>query len=106
MSSIQSVVSNRPAETSTGLTAAVVAIIVATTHLSTELATALVVAVGAIPAIVTSIVSATRSTAAGIMLVALTPSVRNLAASTLEAASAANVTLTDKASTLKNVADS
>ena len=69
---------NRPAETLTGLTAAVVAILVATTNISTPLATALVVVVGALPGLVTSIVSATRSTAAGTLLVSLTPQVRNL----------------------------
>jgi hypothetical protein len=106
MSAIQSLTTNRPAESSTGLAAAVVAIIVATTHISTELATALVVVVGAVPGIVTAIVSATRSTAAGLTLVELTPSVSDLARATLESASAETVSLTDKTTTLKNVADS
>jgi hypothetical protein len=55
---------------------------------------------------VTALVSATRSTAAGVTLVALTPSVRDLAQSTLQAAGEANVSLADKTTTLKNVADS
>jgi hypothetical protein len=104
--SIMSLVKDRPAETTTGLGAAVVAVVVATTNISTELATALVVVVGAVPGIVTAIVSAARSTAAGVTLVALTPSVRDLAQSTLQAAAEANVTLADKTTTLKNVADS
>jgi hypothetical protein len=95
---------NRPAETLTGLTAAVVAILVATTNISTPLATALVVVVGALPGLVTSIVSATRSTAAGTLLVSLTPQVRNLAVSALDAG-AAQQSPTDKAATLKGVAD-
>ena len=105
-SAVQSLATNRPAESTTGLAAAVVAIIVATTHISTELATALVVVVGAVPGLVTAIVSATRSTAAGVTLVELTPSVSELARSTLNAASADSVSLTDKTTALKNVADS
>jgi hypothetical protein len=101
-----SLVKDRPAETTTGLGAAVVALVVATTNVSTELATALVVVVGAVPAVVTAIVTATRSSAAGITLVELTPSVRNLAHSTLEAAAKEDVSLADKTTILKNVADS
>jgi ABC-type uncharacterized transport system permease subunit len=101
-----SLVKDRPAETTTGLGAAVVAVVVATTNISSELATALVVVVGAVPGVVTALVSATRSTAAGVTLVALTPSVRDLAQSTLQAAGEANVSLADKTTTLKNVADS
>ncbi len=101
-----SVLTNRPAETSTGLVAAVVAILVATTHMSTGLATALVVVVGALPGLITAIVRATRSTAAGVTLVSLTPRVRELADSALQAATAATVGPADKTTTLKNVADS
>ena len=100
----RSLATNRPAETATGVTAAVVAILVATTHMSTPLATALVVVVGALPGFVTAIVSATRSTAAGTLLVALTPRVRELAASALDAG-AAQQSATDKTATLKGVAD-
>jgi hypothetical protein len=105
-STIQTVATNRPAESTTGVAAAVVAIVVATTHISTELATALVVVVGALPGLVTAVVSATRSTAAGITLVGLTPNVSQLAKSALDAATADTVSLTDKTTTLKNVADS
>jgi redox-regulated HSP33 family molecular chaperone len=83
----------------------VVAIVVATTGLSTELATAFVVVVGALPGIVTAIVSATRSTAAGGLLVQLTPAVADLARSTLEAAKTTN-DLTKKTTTLKDVTES
>jgi hypothetical protein len=95
---------NRPAETATGLTAAVVAILVATTHLSTTLATALVVLVGALPGIVTAIISTTRSTAAGVTLVSLTPKVAQLAGSALDAG-IAQPSAADKTTTLKGVAD-
>jgi hypothetical protein len=98
--------SRRPAEALTGLAGAVAAIIVAGTGLSTELATALVVVVGALPTVVTAVVSATRSTAAGTLLVGLTPEVATLAGSTLKAASEGTVSLTDKTTTLKDVADS
>jgi hypothetical protein len=84
----------------------VAAILVATTGLGTQLAAALVVVVGALPSVVTAVVSVTRSTAAGTLLVGLTPEVSNLAASTLKAASEGNVSLTDKTTALKNVADS
>jgi hypothetical protein len=106
MSSLQSLPSSRPAETLTGLTAAVVAILVATTGMSTALATALVVVVGALSGVVSSIVSAVRSTGAGVLLVELTPQVEKLAASALDAAAEPGVSPTDKTTTLKNVADS
>ena len=98
--------SRRPTETAAGLAGAVAAILVATTGLGTQLAAALVVVVGALPSVVTAVVSVTRSTAAGTLLVGLTPEVSNLAASTLKAASEGNVSLTDKTTALKNVADS
>lgn len=104
MPSPTAVATNRPAETATGLTAAVVAILVATTNLSPPLATALVVVVGALPGLVTSIVSSTRSTAAGTLLVALTPQVRELAQSALDAGTE-QPSATDKTATLKGVAD-
>jgi hypothetical protein len=96
----------RPAETATGLAGAAVAILVATTGLSTELATALVVLVAGLPGVVTAIVNLRRSTAAGQMLVNLTPNVAGLATSALAAASAENVSLTDKTTTLKAVTES
>lgn len=98
--------SRRPAESATGLAGAVVAILVATTGLSTELATALVIVVGAVPAIVTAIVSTTRSTATGVMLVGLTPEVAGLAGAALRAASEDGVSLTERTTTLKDVAAS
>jgi hypothetical protein len=104
MPSPTALAANRPAETATSLAAAAVAILVATTHLSTPLATALVVVVGALPGLVTSVVSTTRSTAAGTLLVALTPQVKDLAASALDAG-AAQQSATDKTATLKGVAD-
>ncbi len=104
MPSPTAVVTNRPAETATGLTAAVVAILVATTNLSTPLATALVVVVGALPGLITSIVSSTRSTAAGTLLVALTPKVKDLAESALDAGTT-QPSPADKTATLKGVAD-
>lgn len=100
----KSLPSRRPAEAATGLAGAVVAIVVATTGLSTELATALVVVVGTLPGIVTAVVSVTRSTAAGTMLVGLTPEVAGLAGSALKAAREG--TLTEKTTTLKDVAES
>jgi hypothetical protein len=73
MSTVANTVAQRPAETTTGVSAAVVATLVATTHLSTGLSTALVVVVGALPGCLTAIVRATRSTAAGDLLISLTP---------------------------------
>lgn len=102
----KSLPNRRPAEIATGLASAVTALVVASTGLSTELATALVVVVGAIPSLVTAIVNATRATAAGTMLVGLTPEVAELAGSTLKAASADSVSLTDKTTALKDVAES
>lgn len=96
----------RPAETATGLAGAVVAVIVATTDISTELATALVAVVAGVPAIVTRIVNLRRSTVSGQMLVNLTPSVTGLASSTLKAAQADSVSLSDKTTTLKAVTES
>jgi len=87
------------------LAAAVVAVVVATTGLSTELATALVVVVGALPGIVTAIVNATRSTAAGRLLVDLTPAVADLADSALRAAKTTD-DLTKKTTALKDVTES
>ncbi len=101
---MSNVATNRPAETATGLTGAVVAILVATTHLSTSLATALVVVVGALPGLITAIVTATRSTAAGVTLVSLTPKVTALADSALDAGIAQG-SPTDKTATLKGVTD-
>jgi hypothetical protein len=101
---VKSVIANRPAETATGLTAAVVAVLVATTGLSTPLATALVVVVGALPGLVTAVVSATRSTAAGTLLVGLTPQVKELAESAIADAIAQPATA-DKPTSLKNIAD-
>lgn len=98
--------SRRPAEVATGVAGAVAAIIVASTGLSTELASALVVVVGALPSFVSAIVSATRSTAAGGMLVSLTPRVAELAGSALEAAAKDSSSLTEKTATLKDVAES
>ncbi len=97
-------IANRPAETTTGLSAAVVAVLVATLHLSTGLATALVVIVGALPSLVTAVVSATRSTAAGVNLVSLTPTVRELALNALNAGLAESST-TAKTDALKAVTD-
>lgn len=54
----------------------------------------------------TAIVSVTRSTAAGGLLVELTPEVAGLAKATLAAAAKDNVTLTDKTTALKDVTDS
>lgn len=102
----KSLPSRRPAETATGLAGAVTALVIATTGLSTELATALVVAVAAIPGAMTAIVSATRTTAAGTMLIGLTPEVAQLAGAALKAASAETVSLTEKTSALKDVAES
>jgi len=82
----------------------VAAIVVAGTGLSTELATALVVVVGALPSVVTAVVAATRSTAAGTLLVGLTPEIAALAGSALEEAKKAP--LKDKTATLKDVAES
>lgn len=101
-----SLTSRRPAEAATGVTGAVVAVLVATTGLSTELATALVAVVAFLPTLVTSVVSATRSTAAGMMLVGLTDDVAGLATTALKAASADSVPLTEKTTALKDVAES
>ena len=95
-----------PAEAATGLAGAATAIVVASTGLSTELATALIVLVGALPAIVTAVVSTSRSTAAGALLVGLTPEVASLAGSTLRAAGEGTVSLTEKTTTLKDVTES
>jgi hypothetical protein len=103
MSKVGSTFANRPAETTTGLSAAVVAILVATTHLSTGLATALVVVVGALPGFVTAIVSSTRSTAAGDLLVSLTPKVRALAESALDSGLTQNASAQDKTTALTDV---
>ena len=103
MSKVGSTIANRPAETTTGVSAAVVAILVATTHLSTGLATALVVVIGALPGFVTAIVSSTRSTAAGDLLVSLTPKVRALAESALNSGLADNASAEDKTAALTDV---
>lgn len=102
----RSVTTRRPAEALTGAAGAAVAIVVATTGLSTELSTALVIVVGALPGVVTAVVSVSRSTASGGLLVGLTPEVASLAGSTLKAARDGNVPLTEKTATLKNVAES
>ena len=102
MSRVGSTVANRPAETATGVTAAVVAALVATTHLGTGLATVLVVLVGALPGLITGIVSATRSTAAGLLLVSLTPKVRQLADGALDSGLSQD-SGQDRAAVLKDV---
>lgn len=103
MSNVGSTIANRPAETATGVSAAVVAILVATTHLSTGLATALVVVIGALPGFVTAIVSSTRSTAAGDLLISLTPKVRELAESALNSGLAKNASAQDRTAALTDV---
>jgi hypothetical protein len=103
MSKVGSTIANRPAETTTGVSAAVVAILVATTHLSTGLATALVVVIGALPGFVTAIVSSTRSTAAGDLLISLTPKVRALAESALDSGLTQNASAQDKTAALTDV---
>lgn len=106
LGTMKSLPSQHPAETATGVAGAVTALVVAATGLSTELSTALVVVVGALPSFVTAIVKSTRSTAAGALLVGLTPEVASLAGSTLTAASASTVSLTEKTTTLKDVSES
>jgi hypothetical protein len=103
MSVVANTVAKRPAETTTGVSAAIVAILVATTHLGTGLSTALVVVVGALPGFVTAIVSATRSTAAGDLLVSLTPKVHDLADSALDSGMSPSASAQEKAAALTDV---
>jgi hypothetical protein len=103
MSTVASTVAKRPAETTTGVTAAIVAILVATTHVSTGLSTALVIVVGALPGFVTAIVSATRSTAAGDLLVSLTPKVHQLAESALDSGLDSSASAQNKTAALQDV---
>jgi hypothetical protein len=103
MSTVASTVANRPAETTTGVSAAIVAVLIATTHLGTGLATALVVVIGALPGFVTAIVSATRSTAAGDLLVSLTPKVHELADSALDTGLSPASSAQDKSAALTDV---
>jgi hypothetical protein len=95
----------RPAETATGVAGAAAAVLVFTTGISDETAAVLVAVVAALPAIISGVVSATRSTAAGALLVGLTPEVASLAKSALTTA-ASDSDLTKKTRALKDVTES
>jgi hypothetical protein len=95
----------RPAETATGVAGVAVAALVFTTGISDEFAAALVAVVAALPGIISAILSTTRATAAGGLLVGMTPEVAALAKSALDAAKAQD-DLTKKTTTLKDVTDS
>jgi hypothetical protein len=82
-----------------------VAALVFTTGISDEFAAALVAVVAALPGIISAILSTTRATAAGGLLVGMTPEVAALAKSALDAAKAQD-DLTKKSTTLKDVTDS